>query len=690
MIFHAISFLPCKRVLIEKVGTDAAVIDLPRVMRLPGTLHLKNPAEPRLVKLTKAPVVRWKLPDLIAKLGLSPAKTTGSQPNTANAAPRNNNVASSKLPDWVLNSRPASAFAHLPLESLAAGLETDIDEIRSAITAIPPTAIATEPEWMKFARALAYEAAVINKKQAKELREICDAASARAPGYNQEDNRRRFQRYMSEALDQENPITISTIFRMAREHGWNGYTSVNATTNAVTMPANTSRALHVSNLALVPPKRHWLHGNDLIRGAVTILVAPGGRAKSTWLLACALACASGRPLLSSHVFGGPLRVLCLSTEDGLPEMALRLRAAMTHFGLTDADLAGLYVIGADRWGLPLLKGDGYRAVLDPHGFEALTAELHHINPDVLIIDPLINVMGGANANDNATAALLMRELVGLATRRRMAVALAHHASKGRDITSADSAMGAASFINLARIALSIEPLEEKNAGTIGLPPWEAKSVFRVIPTKQNFSPPDANDRWFRLISVPMPNAEPPVYMTGDQVAVVEPFQPGMSGPAFPNALVRDALRSIDAASPPLTTSKRSSARYAAPVVADAIKMHRSGQASEVEGKAVLDHLMSAGLVAVADVKVPRGSKGSDIRKGLVLTVAGKAALQQPGQVAVTLPQPPQSSATTLQGNAGGDPPGSTATQGGYGGNAGAAANEVDVSGARHSKSPLSE
>ena len=96
------------------------------------------------------------------------------------------------------------------------------------------------------------------------------------------------------------------------------------------------------------------------------------------------------------------------------------------------------------WGLPLLKAEGNRAVLDPRGIEALTAELELINPDVLIIDPLINVMGGANANDNATAALLMRELVGLANSRRMAVALAHHASKGRDATSAESAMGAAS------------------------------------------------------------------------------------------------------------------------------------------------------------------------------------------------------------------------------------------------------
>src|ERR1700686_4946166 len=203
-------------------------------------------------------------------------------------------------------------------------------------------------------------------------------------------------------------------------------------------------------------------------------------------------------------------------------------------------------------------------------------------------------MGGVSANENAAAALLMGQLVGLATRRHVAIALAHHASKGRDPTSAESAMGAASFINLARIALSIDQLEEKNAGSIGLPPWDAKSIFRVIGTKQNFSPPNTKDRWFRIISVPMQNAEPPIYMNGDQVAVVEPFQPGVSAPAFP--LVRDALLAVDGASPPLTPSKRSPERYAAPVIADAIKPHRAGQALEMDGKAVLDNLMNAGLV----------------------------------------------------------------------------------------------
>jgi len=632
----------------------------------------------------------------IAKELQAKSRNSGNGNHTT-TTPRTN-VVVFKPPDWATKGLPVEAFSDLPVESLAEGLEPNIDEIRSAVAAIPPSAIATEPEWMKLARALAYEAAVFKKLQVP-LWEILDTTSRRAPHYNEEDNRSRFHRYIDEALNRPNPITIASVYHLASSHGWQGCPSaVDTASNSVAASADgpacltgaigpteqigeqpLSRAISVSSLPLVPPKRQWLHGTDLIRGAVTVLVAPGGRAKSTWLLTCALACASGRPLLESHVFGGPLRVLCLSTEDGLHEIALRLRAAMTHYRLTDADVPGLYVIGADRWGLPLLQPDGNRAILDRRGMDALTAELDHIRPDVLIIDPLINLMGGANANDNATAALLMGQLAVLAATRRIAVALAHHASKGRDLTSAESAMGAASFINLARIALAIEPLDEKDAGKLGLPPWEAKSVFRVLGTKQNFSPPNANDRWFRLVGVNMPNADPPIYMTGDQVAVVEPFQLGVSGPAFPDDLMRDALLAVDRASPPLTPSKRSPERYAAPVIADAIKPHRAGQASEMDGRAVLDHLMSAGLVAVADVKVFRSGKGSDTRKGLVLTAAGKVAVGQAPNTTSTnsTPQPPQCPATSLQEDAGGDPLGPPQRKGGVGGMRGADNNDAD-------------
>ena len=147
-----------------------------------------------------------------------------------------------------------------------------------------------------------------------------------------------------------------------------------------------------------------------MRGAVSMLSAPGARAKTTWLLTCALACASGRPLLGAHVFGGPLRVLYLSAEDSTDEIALRVRAAMQHHGLSNADASGLYVIGADKWGLSLLRTEGGAPRSAPPGWNALVAELDQIKPDVLIIDPLINVMGGVDVSNNSAAACWLGSL----------------------------------------------------------------------------------------------------------------------------------------------------------------------------------------------------------------------------------------------------------------------------------------
>ena len=439
-----------------------------------------------------------------------------------------------------------------------------------------------------------------------------------------------------------------------------------------TVQARAPLATAVANLPLVR-KRQWLCGTYLVRGAVTVVYAPGGRAKTTWLITVALSCASGRDLLDAHVFGGPKTVLYWSVEDPLAEVTLRTRAGMLHHGLTDADLPGLYVIGADQSSLSLLQPNGKAALLNTRGWDALIGELDRIRPDVLVIDPLINIMGGVSANDNSAAALLMGKLVELAAQRRISIALAHHASKGRDPASAESAMGAVTFINLARIAVALEPLAEKDAGTIGLPPWEGKSIFRVIGTKQNFSPPTSNDKYCRICSVDMQNAEPPIYTQGDHVAVVEVFRPGASGPAFPQQLLSDALLAVDAASPPLSPSKNSAARYAAPVIAQAIAAHRGGQTSEIEGKAVLNHLLSSALVSVQDLKLARAGGRSDTRKGLVLTPAGKAAIQNGSLAPSAIRQPPQSPqrpANTLRADAGGGPLGLPQRKGGMGGNAG--------------------
>ena len=264
-------FSPLQNTLIDKVGTDPAVKDLPRVMRLPGTLHLKNPADPRLVKLLNSPnlaVRRWPLSDLVAKLGLCSLGPTSA---TGQAA------VSAMFPDFAQpDGERSNELFHLAPEPFAARPEANMDEIRSAVAAIPPAAIATEPDWMKLARALAHEAAV-HKHKTEPLWEILDAASNKAPGYNEAENRQRFLRYIGEALNSDDPITLATLFHLARQHGWQGWSPPVAVASPAGPTVWAAADLRPSFANI--PHRRWLYGYHLIRGEVTVLAAPGGAGK---------------------------------------------------------------------------------------------------------------------------------------------------------------------------------------------------------------------------------------------------------------------------------------------------------------------------------------------------------------------------------------------------------------------------
>ncbi|MBB4362195.1 hypothetical protein GGD65_003220 [Bradyrhizobium sp. CIR18] len=377
-------------------------------------------------------------------------------------------------------------------------------------------------------------------------------------------------------------------------------------------------AISVANLPATPPKRKWLYGTYLVRGAVSLLVAPGARGKSTWLLAVAIACASGRAILGTRVFGGPLRVLYINAEDSTDELALRLRAAMQHHGLKDSDVAKLHVAGADCLSLTLLVANRGQPSLNITGWNDLIVQIDRVEPDIVLIDPLVALVGGVSLNDNSAAALMIGKFVSIAAERKIAVLIAHHAAKNREATSAEAAMGAASLVNLARICLSLEPLAEGDAGKVGLAPWDARSVFRIIGTKQNLSPPNATDDWVRLTSVDMLNAEPPIYPHGDSVAVVEKFIPNPTSAVFPAPVIAAALQAIGKASPPLSPFGRASGTSAAAVISAAIAPHLLGHASNANAKAVLDYLIRSGQVTVQPVLVPRPGRGPYTRNGLVL------------------------------------------------------------------------
>jgi hypothetical protein len=626
--------------LIEKLRTDPAVKDLPRVMRLPGTLHLKNPSKARLVELypMQNPVRRWQLSELVAKFGLAPTKSASNkaQHNNAHLTPANPRLSPDQELTPVNRERLKKFFGHLAVESLSDGLKANIEEIRSAVLAIPPSAISTEPEWMRFARGLAHEAAVY-ENQAEELWEILDTASRLAPGYNEEDNRRRWLRHISEAFNRDNPITIATVFNLAKQHGWQGWSSPLTTAPAPVIWSAADLKVSLANI----PHRRWLYGTYLIRGEITVVAAPGGLGKTALATGMAVEIATGTELLGEKIFGSDLKVLFINGEDGSAEITRRILAfCLAHANkIAGRNLDRVYVAGADNprvQRLSFLKTDKNFSSINQSGFEVLEAALRALRPDLVILDPLVAFCGGGNMNDNAVMSLVIRELKHLAAQFDCAVLVVHHTRKGAEDGNAEAISGAAATVNLARRAIMPVLMTEREALSLGVLPSERFRFFKLVDAKSNLAPRSADSPWYRLHSVELPNSEPPIYPHGDNVQAVERANlllPNIAGATADDQKIQRAIldlvdrgKMIDGQSYPYSPSTAGADNersilddaMAAIVAATAPRDWRPDDLKAVTAGAI-KKMKTEGLLAAKDMKELAPGSGR-FRRGRGLTV----------------------------------------------------------------------
>jgi hypothetical protein len=408
-------------------------------------------------------------------------------------------------------------------DSLADGIETNIEEIRSAVSAIPPSAISAEADWMKFARALAHHAA-IHKAQAEELWDILDTASRPAPGYNGPDNRDRWSRYIREAFDREKPITIATVFDLAKKQGWRGWSPSGSEAGEGAAAANESSPSNSKVSFSDIPHRQWLYGVDLIRGDITLLASPGGAGKTSLALGMAACLATGKQILGERIWGtGPFKSLYLNAEDGGVEMLRRACAFCQQHSISEQELNRLHLVGTDDARVQCLKflrtAGPNSSALDEVGFAHLDNLLTSLLPDLLVIDPLVAFCAGGNENDNGVMSLVMRELKRLAIKYNCAILIVLHTSKSGDRSSADAIRGASAIKDLARRAIMPVTMTEVEAKAYGKLPSERFQYFRLVDAKSNLAP-HSDEAWYKLESQELPNAEPPTYPHGDRVQAV--------------------------------------------------------------------------------------------------------------------------------------------------------------------------
>jgi hypothetical protein len=283
-------------------------------------------------------------------------------------------------------------------------------------------------------------------------------------------------------------------------------------------------ALHPAELpdpAAIPPRR-WLYGTQLVRGFVSVLVAPGGVGKSAYAMGMGMALVLGRALLGEHVFEA-VKVAIVNLDDDMQELNRRTAALMLRHKVRREDLLDrLYLDDGGERGLTI-------AEMGPDGFniaypdeDAIIKEITKHGISVIIVDPFAEshtLEENSNSLINKAAAAWRR----VARKGNCAVLLVHHVRKG-DVAGIDAARGAKALTDSARIGLLMTTMSEADAVSFGVSEKERWQYVRIDDAKRNMAPA-GQAKWLKLESVSLGNTGDHLYPSGDSVQAIAPWQP---------------------------------------------------------------------------------------------------------------------------------------------------------------------
>jgi hypothetical protein len=290
------------------------------------------------------------------------------------------------------------------------------------------------------------------------------------------------------------------------------------------------------------PPRPWLYGTILLRGFITVTVAPGGVGKSQLAMAIALAISSGRKFLGHHIHH-QVNSWILNLEDPLDEMDRRLAALMIYHNIGAEEVQGRLFMnsGRDR---PLviakLSEDGSTVVFpdkDAIIQKGRAAKIGHI-----VVDPYVR-SHELDENSNTQQAAAAAAWAQIADELDCAVHLVHHTRKGA-VTDIDASRGAKALTDHARAGLLLSAMPEEEATRLGIPLDVRHSYIRLDDAKANMAPKAEKAKWFHLQPIKLHN-ETPDYPNGDTVTAIEPWTPPNVFESLDETVANQILDQID-------------------------------------------------------------------------------------------------------------------------------------------------
>jgi hypothetical protein len=265
-------------------------------------------------------------------------------------------------------------------------------------------------------------------------------------------------------------------------------------------------------------RREWKIPRLLLSGYISLIVGPGGVAKSMLQLIAAISVATGRDLLGL----GPVHqcnALVINNEDDENELKRRIAAIVIGFEIDPAELDGtLFTVSGYMQPVRLalhIENSVYRSP----SLDLIAALVEEKSIGALFADPFISTHT-APENDNNAMDQVVSMYKALAGKLGVAINIAHHTRKvsgdaEAHAGDAEAGRGASAIKDAARAAVTIARMGKKTAEKLEIPDECRGDYIRMDVGKMNFAAHDSKANWYRIGQVVLAN--------GDTVGVPKPF-----------------------------------------------------------------------------------------------------------------------------------------------------------------------
>jgi hypothetical protein len=216
------------------------------------------------------------------------------------------------------------------------------------------------------------------------------------------------------------------------------------------------------------------------------------------------------------------RVSIYNPEDDQEEQERRLSAVIRQHALVPDDIDGKIArLGPTDVGTLLEFDPSTGGVVETVAMRALLDHIEEFKPDVLFLDPLVE-LHSAQENDNTALRAVVAYFRKIAVDHNMAVCLIHHSRKGpQSPGDADTIRGAGAIVGAVRVAMTVCVMSPEEASELGISDISRHSYFRVDGAKSNYAA-IREAEWYEKVEYELDN--------GEHVTAAVPWAPPSSGP----------------------------------------------------------------------------------------------------------------------------------------------------------------